>query len=126
MWTDMSTPIDRRVLSERLAGNTEMIRDTIRRALAECLKQLSAISIAIDTGDSQRVRTSAHALKRTAAALAATLVVDAAWALESLARRGDLAHARLVWLRVDTEAARLMAALRVWEVELESDAVEVV
>lgn len=126
MGMDRSMPFDRQQVTDRLTGDREMIRDVIRRSLATCPQQVCAIARAIDAGDPQRVRTAAHTLKKSAARLPATFVVDAAWALESLARRGDLVHAELVWLRLTIEHARLMDALRSWEIELAGDAMEVV
>ncbi len=108
-----STPqaFDYQSALQRLDGDEQLFAELARIFVGDCPRQLRAIESAIAAGDTDRIRAAAHELKGSAANFAASAVVDATRALETIASQNAMAAAPAVWQRLEAETARLVAAL---------------
>jgi HPt (histidine-containing phosphotransfer) domain-containing protein len=113
--TPSTAPIDRVRIMQRLGGDKTLFAEVIRLFLEDCPIRLAAISAAVDRGDAEQIRVTAHALKGAAGNLSATKLVEATAALERIGAEGRLQAARAAWRRLDSEAAIAMQMLREFE-----------
>ena len=104
---------------ERLGGELELFRDMVGFFLCDGTKLLSEIRAAAAAGDATAIAGKAHRLKGTLLYLGAPAAVDAVDAVEGLGRSGDLRGADLAIRSMETELARLTAALREYNASLE-------
>jgi HPt (histidine-containing phosphotransfer) domain-containing protein len=79
--------------------------------IAECPEMMRQIRAAIDDGNVQELRRTAHSFKGAARLFAAAAATEAAFALETMGANGDLSGADKDWAALRLEAARLTAAL---------------
>lgn len=102
---DMNEAID------NLGGDTDLYREIVGVFLGDAPAQLSAVEMALAAGDFPTARRGAHTLKGTSAAIGATRLRAAAFALESAcaAALNDIA-APLAAVKRDTAAT--VAALQ--------------
>jgi signal transduction histidine kinase/DNA-binding response OmpR family regulator len=110
-----AAPIDRDRLMRRLGGDLRLFADVTRLFLEDCPVRLAAIGAAVDRGDAEQIRATAHALKGAAGNISATKLFDATAALERIGAESRLTAARAAWRRLEAEAATAMQVLREFE-----------
>jgi two-component system sensor histidine kinase/response regulator len=110
-----SAPVDRDQALERLGGDEGLFTEVIQLFLEDCPARLAAIKRAVDRGDADQIRVTAHALKGAAGNLSATGLFDAASTLERLGMEHRIDAARAAWRQLSAEAAAAMDALRQFE-----------
>ena len=103
---------DRGQLVERLAGDSDLLAETIGSFLEECPLRLAEIRSAIDRHDPEVVRSTAQRLKRSAATVGATAVFEASQTIERLCAEGRLEPLDAAWRRLSSEATLVLEALR--------------
>ena len=91
--------------------DAEFQREVIGEFLEELGPRLERIAAAVESGDAQAVRETAHALKGSSASLGAASLAEACDTLESLGRNAELEAAPATLESVRHEAERLRAAL---------------
>jgi signal transduction histidine kinase/DNA-binding response OmpR family regulator len=104
--------INRDELMDRLGGDTELLAEVIDLFLADCPRRLADIKAAVDAGDGERLRTTAHALKGAAGTIAATAVFEASQTLERLGAERRMEPASAAFRQLSEHAAKLMETLR--------------
>ncbi|ACB95581.1 response regulator [Beijerinckia indica] len=95
----------------RNLGDEALLREMAAMFLDECPKLMRAIDTAIASNDAPELRRAAHTLKGSAHVIGARAVAQAALALEAIGREGQLQAAPSVRGDLETELARLPAAL---------------
>ena len=110
-----TAPIDRDRLMRRLGGDLQLFAEVARLFLEDCPVRLAAIGAAVDRGDAEQIRATAHALKGAAGNISATKLFEATAALERIGAEGRLPAARAAWRRLEAEAAMAMQTLREFE-----------
>ena len=110
-----AVPVDRDRLMERLGGDRQLLVDVVRVFLDDCPARLAAIKAAVDSGDSEQIQATAHALKGAAANLSASGLFEAARTLERLGAEGRLEPADAAWRRLSMEATSVIDTLRRYE-----------
>ena len=103
---------DRAALDRQTGGDRDLQADVIRMFLDDCPTHVEAIRAAVAAADAARLRSSAHALKGSAAYLSAAFVVEAAAAIEAIGRDGRLEAAAAWMARLDAAVAELLPELR--------------
>jgi CheY-like chemotaxis protein len=98
-------------LLARVGGDPGLFRDVIELFLDDCPNQLDAIRQAIHDQQPDRIYRTAHKLKGSAGNFEAHEVVALLQRLEARARDGDLAICASVFVEIEAESERLMAAL---------------
>ncbi len=106
-----SQAFDYDIALERLDGDEQLFAELARMFVDDCPRQLHAIESAIQAGDAARLQAAAHELKGAASNFAATSVVDATRALETIASQKAMGAAPAVWQRLEAEVGHLTAAL---------------
>ena len=99
-------------LERSMDGDQALVREVVKIVLEDCPLQMAAIKAAVEARDAAQIRTTAHALKGSAGYLRATLVFEAARALEAIGREGVLARADALHQRLVAETTRLVEELR--------------
>jgi two-component system sensor histidine kinase/response regulator len=107
-----AAPIDRESLLVRVGQDEELLNQVIQLFLTDSPKRLAAIKAAVEAGDCERIRTTAHALKGSAGNLSALGMSEAASTLERIGAEGRLIAADAAWHNLSTEADKAIAALR--------------
>ena len=110
--TSAIPPCDTRAFVEQLGGDHELASQMARTFLGQIDRQMAAVRAALSAGDGEALRRSAHALKGASANFLAAPTVAIAAELERAGREHDLAGAGTTVARLDSEVARLVAALR--------------
>jgi two-component system sensor histidine kinase/response regulator len=110
-----STPVDRDLALQRLDGDEGLFSEVIQLFLEDCPARLAAIKAALDRGDADAIRVTAHGLKGAAGNLSATGLFEAANTLERLGAERRIDAARAAWHLLSAEAAAAMDALRQFE-----------
>ena len=105
-------PCDTGAFIARLGGDAELARQLARAYIGQADRLSSAVRAAVAARDPEAIRRAAHAMKGSAANFDATPTVSAAAELERIGRAGDLAQVEEVFVRLEAESARLVAALR--------------
>ena len=104
--------IDRLALLARLGGDEELMRDVVRLFLEDCPGRLVRIRAAIDGRDAPRLKAEAHALKGAAANMSASVVVDAARALEQMGADNDFGTVEPVWRQLSSAGEQALEQLK--------------
>jgi HPt (histidine-containing phosphotransfer) domain-containing protein len=107
----MTTPINWERALENADGSEELLIELAGVFIAECPEMMRQIRAAIDDGNVQELRRTAHSFKGAARLFAAAAATEAAFALETMGANGDLSGADNDWAALRLEAARLTAAL---------------
>jgi PAS domain S-box-containing protein len=107
-----ATVLDRADLMSRIAGDRVLLAEIVRLFVEERPALLGGMEQALAAGDAQELARAAHKAKGAFANLSAPLAQQAAVELELLARRGQLALAKDVFLRLRQQVERLEAELR--------------
>ena len=95
----------------RLDGDRELLRDVAGMFLSESPNMVRAVRSAVASHDARALQISAHALKGSASTFSAAGLVEAAWALEQMGRKGDLSEAGAALTTLEKEADRFRHAL---------------
>ena len=109
---DPRPPFDLEAFDRQTGGDRELGLEVARMFLEDCPVHLEAIRAAVQGGDAEGLRATAHALRGAAAFVTAVFVVDAAAHLEALAREGRLHEAAAGVERLDAAVAQVTPALR--------------
>jgi two-component system, sensor histidine kinase and response regulator len=104
--------LNREELMDRLGGDAELLAEVIDLFLADCPKRLADIKAAVDAGDGERLRTTAHALKGAAGTIAATAVFEASQMLERLGAERRMEPAPAAYRQLAEHGSKLMDTLR--------------
>lgn len=98
---------------ERQTGGDAALRDEIvQMFLEDCPVRAAEIRAAVESEDAPALVSSAHALKGSAAYLAASIVRGCAAELEAAGREQRLADARAMLAALDAAVADLLAELK--------------
>jgi len=73
-----------------MGGDQTLFAEVSQLFIEDCPARLAAIRAAVDDGDAERIRETAHALKGAAGSLSATGLYEATASLERLAAEGQL------------------------------------
>ena len=103
--------IDWQTARARIPGGEEGVVELTAMMLEECPAMLSALKEGLAAENAGRVRIDAHTLGGSARHFAAREVAAAAFAIEALARDGDLRGANQALPDLERKLARLSAAL---------------
>ena len=95
----------------RLEGDMQLLKDMVGLFLEDYPRLLSEVQEAIAHGDSQALARAAHAVKGSVANFAARDAFDAALALETIGRDGDMARAEHTYAVMERKVKRLSSAL---------------
>ena len=95
----------------RLDGDRDLLRDVAGMFLSDSPDMVRAVRSAVAAHDARALQVSAHALKGSASTFSAAGLVEAAWALEQMGRRGDLSDAGAALTTLEMEADRFRGAL---------------
>ena len=106
-----ATRFDLADMRRRLGNNDDLIAQLLRMFVEVHPLQMAAVRNAIDSGEPDAVRSSAHSLKGCAGNLSAAGVVDASAALEQAAERGQAADFERLFDRVRAEMEALIGDL---------------
>jgi HPt (histidine-containing phosphotransfer) domain-containing protein len=107
--------IDRDDVMRYVGGDEELFVEVIRLFLEDCPARLSGIKAAVERGDAEAIRQTAHALKGAAGNLSAAGLCEAARTLERIGADGRIDAAAAAWRRLAAEAASVLDALRRFE-----------
>jgi signal transduction histidine kinase/DNA-binding response OmpR family regulator len=105
-------PLDWDEALVQLDGNDVLLRELAVLFHEEGTRLMADIQEAIARDDLSKLHRAAHTLKGSAQMFAAQPVYDAALRLETMARDGDLNHARAAWSTLEDAMTRLLPALR--------------
>jgi HPt (histidine-containing phosphotransfer) domain-containing protein len=108
----MEPILDTATALERVEGDVELLRELAEMFLEHAPVMMAEVRDAWARRDAAALQRAAHALKGSAANLAAVAVCDAAKHLELLGRGGDLGAGDVLMADLELEMARLEAALR--------------
>ena len=95
----------------RLDGDRELLRDVAGMFLSDSPRMVQAVRSALESHDARALQIAAHALKGSASTFSAAGLVEAAWALEQMGRKGDLSEAGAALTTLEKEADRFRDAL---------------
>lgn len=109
--TDQAATLDMRVIDELREVLGDDLNEIFGQFLFQLDDQVQRIGAALTTGDAQRVRESAHAVKGCAANLGVSALAAIAATIESRAREGDLASAAQSFATLPPCAAHSVAML---------------
>ena len=103
-----SALVDRQKLLEHLASDHEMLREVIASYLAHEAELLRAVESAVARGDAKALQFAAHKLKGAVATFLVESVRQAAFVLEQMGQKNDLADVD----RAFSELRKLLSVLR--------------
>lgn len=93
-FSEQLVSLDHAVVLERLGGDEALLQEVAQLFLEEYPALMSEICAAAQDGDARRVERAAHSLKGSIANFGAEPAVQAALAVETIGRSGDLAGAQ--------------------------------
>jgi len=105
------TVVDREQALASVDGDTELLQELVELFMEDCPGLLAEIRSAIDAGNVEGLRRSAHTLKGAVANFGAEATVDAAFTLETIAHSGDIRDAEAAYLGLQHELDRAKPAL---------------
>ena len=103
--------INRETLMLRLADDEELLQQVIVLFLADCPPRLAEIAAAVASGDGERLRVAAHALRGSAGNLSADRLFAATRTLERIGAETRMDEAAACMQLVRDEAAAVLTAL---------------
>lgn len=107
----MTTLLDWEKALENADGSEELLIELAGVFIAECPEMMRQIRAALDQGDVQALRRTAHSFKGAARIFAAAAATEAGLALETAGASDDLSGVDEKWAVLRLEAERLMATL---------------
>jgi two-component system, sensor histidine kinase and response regulator len=105
------TCFDMAAALERTAGDHELLRELAAVFCHECPSMMAGVRSALDQTDAPKVMAAAHALKGAAGAFGPSVAYEAAYELEIMGRKGQLAGGEAVYDKLHAEVERLAQAL---------------
>jgi two-component system sensor histidine kinase/response regulator len=105
-------PILRDEVLERLGGDADFLDELLELYRKELTAKRKAVGKALAKRDKHALRELGHGLKGASASLSLPGMSEAAFALETAGREGDIDAARTALEKLDAEFARLEAFLR--------------
>jgi len=105
-------PVDWKALLESIDGDESFARELAGAFIGTGDRELKAIAAALHTGDSAKLRESAHTLKGASANLRAAAATSAAATLESAANLGQSTHLPALAEQLTAEVRKTIAYLR--------------
>jgi len=112
MQTEEGPPVfDHAAALERVDGDEELLAELAGLFLEDAPGLLAQIKDGVAQRDGNRLERAAHSLKGSASNIDALATVEAARALETIARDGELSQVGPVAARVEGEVARLTDVL---------------
>jgi len=106
-----ANPFDREEMLERLGGDTDLLADVLQVFLEECPRMFEEVRCAVDEGDSNLVRRSAHSMKGALLNISAAPAAAEASRLEVLGSEDRIDDAVPALERLRREIDRLQHAL---------------
>ena len=103
--------LDRKTLWERVAGDTDLLREIIELFLADCPERLLELQQALTRQDCPALARAAHRLKGALGNISANHALAAVRRVETSARVGDIQAATEALVRLENELARLTPLL---------------
>jgi PAS domain S-box-containing protein len=103
--------VDLRAALEYVGGDPALLREVASVFVAEAPTMMAEVDEAVRAGDATRAKRGAHSLKGAAGALGGRSAFDAAFRLEQLAARGDLAAVEPARVELRREVEQLRSAL---------------
>jgi HPt (histidine-containing phosphotransfer) domain-containing protein len=115
--TVAQTPVLDPVVTQRLrelatATDPSILQEIYETFESSALEYLAALRQAVEAGDAEALRTSAHALKGASANVGAVHLTEAARQLEMLGQTRSLANAGEMLARVQPELVRVQRAIQ--------------
>jgi len=107
----LSDVVDFELLSERLEGDTELMREMAALYIEEYPKQFEDLQNAVHSSDLPRIQCAAHKIKGTARSFAAAPAAESARELEETLEIGDGRAISEMVERLSHELRRLQFAL---------------
>lgn len=105
------SPVDWELASSLTGGDLDLLSELVDLFPTESAKHLAVIRSAIDACDPEVLTRGAHSLKSTASFFGARDLVTCARHVEELGRTSEIDEARTFVPRLQSETARLNAAL---------------
>ena len=96
----------------RVGGDMDLFREIAEVFLGDCPNQLARIASAIENGDADALRSSAHSLKGAVGNFGADAAWETALQLEEIGKEGRLEEAALVHDDLKRTVEQLVTALR--------------
>lgn len=96
---------------KRVCGDDELLRELVDTFQEESVGLMRRLREAIDKRDNSRIRLLAHSLKGAASNFVSTSVTEAAFAMETMGKEGNLSEVEPAWKRLRTSLERLQADL---------------
>ena len=103
---------DIEALDRQTAGDRALRFDIVRMFLEDCPAYVNTLRAAVQEGDAEQLRTTAHKLKGAAGFLSARAVVETAARLETLGRDRRLDEAPAALEQLDAAVTILVPELR--------------
>ncbi|HKS94850.1 MAG TPA: Hpt domain-containing protein [Terriglobia bacterium] len=103
--------LDRKAALEHVEGDAVLLAELASLFVTDCPKMLSAIREVLERRDPEALARAAHTVKGSVANFAASKSYDAAFKLEQIGRRGDLAPAGEAVAALDEALEELCQAL---------------
>lgn len=107
----MSEPFDKKELLEELDDDLEFLAESFEIFTEDAEDLLQRLGEAMETGDSDRVASTAHTIKSMVGNFSAAPAHQAALELETLGKSGDLADGPAKLVKLQFEVDRLKQAL---------------
>jgi PAS domain S-box-containing protein len=104
-------PFDPAIALDRTAGDRELLQELATLFCQECPPLLDSVHAAVDQQDAAGLKAAAHTLKGAVGNFGPSAAFEAAYKLEMMGRRGDLADAADVYCRLQQEIDRFLPAL---------------
>jgi PAS domain S-box-containing protein len=98
----------------RVGGDRGLLNELAAMFLNDCPAQQAELRAAVERGDGPVVQRLAHTIKGAVGTFGAQGASEAARALETMARQGDMSQATAATAALDRELARLRTALAAW------------
>jgi len=104
-------PIDWNALSENCAGDASLVAEVLELFRKEAPGLLADVGAAVQAGDAQAVKHTAHRLKGALASLAAQPCVITTRELELMGSKAELTKAADMFAQLEREMHRLLVVL---------------
>ncbi len=106
------TAVDWKRALAQVEGDPELLRDLLELFAGEAPAVVARLSAAVEKKDAAGIERTAHTLKGSLANFGADSAVEAASALETLARHKELAHAEETFHTLEREIARVLSEIK--------------
>jgi HPt (histidine-containing phosphotransfer) domain-containing protein len=104
-------PVDPAIALQQTAGDRELLRELAAISYRECPQLLESVRSAVHQRDAASLKLAAHKLKGAIGTFGPSAAFEAAYKLELMGQRGDLAELADACCRLQQEMDRLLPAL---------------